>query len=181
MGVSKSHPQALYQLRKVTRFLAVAILLLVAVGFFLPSQYRVERSIEISAPAEAVLEVMLQGQQLSNWMYIENGQIEPQNGTLATQQSAVISYLNTAEQGQLTLLEVAPELVTFEVLPKPGVALVENQLYLQQSGGVTALRWVIEGELNAGLLGPYIALLANNIAGKNFETSLVRLKQLVEN
>ncbi|MGR0279571.1 SRPBCC family protein [Marinomonas dokdonensis] len=178
--MSKPHPQALYQLRKVTRFLAVAILLLVVVGFFLPSQYRVERSIEVSASAEEVLEVMLQGQQLSNWMYIENGQIEPQDGTLAAEQSAVISYLNTAEQGRLTLLEVMPGLVTFEVLPKPGVALVENQFYMQESGGVTSLRWVIEGELNAGLLGPYIALLANNIAGKNFETSLARLKQLVE-
>lgn len=180
MRVSKAHPQALYQLRKVTRFLAIAILLLVAVGFFLPSQYRVERSVRIQAAPEQVVEAILQGPQLATWMYIENGQLERQEGELLEQQSLAIHYQQTEQQGRLTLLKAAANHVAFEVLPKAGVSPVQNDLYVRRDGEASVVNWVIEGELNAGLLSPYIALLANNIAGQNFEKSLQKLQQLVE-
>lgn len=180
MTRNSGHPAALYKLRKVTRISAIVILFLVVVGFFMPSDYRVERSVVINAPRHLVFQDMLKGDRLPDWMFVQNGKLASSEGVLGKGDSIALVYENTTEQGVLTLTEVSSSLVRFDVRPKPTVNLVHNQIELQEAKGGTLVKWTIDGTLNAGLLSPYLAMFANKIAGNNFERSLEKLKELVE-
>ncbi|BDX02595.1 hypothetical protein MACH16_13430 [Marinomonas pontica] len=177
---SSSHPAALYQLRKITRILALIILLLVFVGFFLPTAYRVERSVFIGVPSDRVYSVMLSGDRLPEWMFIQGGHVVQSEGVLKQGDSVALQYNDVVEQGVLSFTDVSADLIRFDVRPKPKVNLVHNEIALQSSNGGTVVKWVIEGDLSAGLLSPYLALFANDIAGANFERSLQLLKEQVE-
>lgn len=180
MASNSSHPAALYKLRKITRISALVILLLVVVGFFMPADYRVERSVFIHAPRDAVYSEMLQGDSLPNWMFVQDGKVASFDGVLGEGESVALFYDKTADQGVLSVIESTEEVVRFDVRPKPKVNLVHNQIVLQESKDGTLVKWTIEGSLSAGLLSPYLAMFANDIAGSNFERSLQRLKEQVE-
>lgn len=175
-----SHPAALYTLRKVTRILAVIILLLVVVAFFLPAEYRVERNVIIKAPRDLISNSLLQGDRLPEWMYIKNGAVVPFEGVLKEGDSAVLSYSDVSVQGLISVVEVSSNVIRFDVQPKPKVDIVHNHIALQPTDGGTLVIWTIEGSLNAGLLSPYLAFFANDIAGANFEKSLQQLKDQIE-
>jgi hypothetical protein len=180
MASNSSHPAALYTLRKVTRISALVILLLVVVGFFMPADYRVERSVVIHAPRTVIYQDMLQGSRLPNWMFVQDGEVASFDGVLGKGDSVALFYDKTAEQGVLSVTESSESVVRFDVRPKPKVNLVHNQIELQEVKGGTLVKWTIDGSLSAGLLSPYLAMFANNIAGSNFERSLQKLKEQVE-
>lgn len=180
MASNSSHPAALYKLRKVTRISAIVILFLVVVGFFMPADYRVERSVIINAPRDVVYQDMLQGSRLPDWMFVQDGKVASFEGVLGEGDSVALLYNKAAEQGVLSVVESSEDVVRFDVRPKPKVNLVHNQIDLQETKGGTLVKWTIEGSLNAGLLSPYLAMFANNIAGSNFERSLQKLKEQVE-
>ncbi|UTW01291.1 SRPBCC family protein [Marinomonas rhizomae] len=180
MASQSSHPAALYKLRKVTRISAIVILFLVVVGFFMPTDYRVERSVTINASRDQVYQDMLQGDRLPNWMFIQDGKVATSEGVLNKGDSVALFYDKTAEQGVLSVIESSEDVVRFDVRPKPKVNLVHNQIELQEVNGGTLVKWTIDGSLSAGLLSPYLAMFANDIAGSNFERSLQKLKELVE-
>ncbi|PYF82977.1 polyketide cyclase/dehydrase/lipid transport protein [Marinomonas alcarazii] len=175
-----SHPSALYALRKVTRISALVILLLVVVGFFMPTDYRVERSVVVKASRDAIYQHILQGDSLPNWMFIQDGKVDDFEGVLGEGDSVALVYNGETEQGLLSVIESSSSVIRFDVRPKPGVNLVRNQIELQDNGSETLVTWTIEGDLNAGWLSPYLAFFANDIAGRNFEHSLQNLKEQVE-
>ncbi|TYL48057.1 polyketide cyclase [Marinomonas sp. IMCC 4694] len=175
-----SHPAALYTLRKVTRILAIIILLLVAVGFLLPSDYRVERNIMIEAPRDLISDNLLRGDYLPEWMYIKNGTVLPFEGVLKEGDSAVLSYNAVNVHGFISVVELSSNVIRFDVQPKPKVDIVHNLIALQSTDSGTLVAWTIEGNLSAGLLSPYLAFFANDIAGANFEKSLQQLKDKIE-
>lgn len=180
MASQSSHPAALYKLRKVTRISAIVILFLVVVGFFMPTDYQVERSVMINAPRDKVYLDMLQGDRLPNWMFVQDGKVAASEGILGEGDSVALFYDKTAEQGVLSVIESSEDIVRFDVRPKPKVNLVHNQIELQEVSGGTLVKWTIDGSLSAGLLSPYLAMFANDIAGSNFERSLQKLKEQVE-
>ncbi|GAB3476230.1 hypothetical protein GCM10027340_02700 [Marinomonas epiphytica] len=161
--------------------LALVILLVIALGFVLPTDYRVERSVIIQAVPDTVSHAVLNQESLSQWMYIQDGQLVPNKRQLKVGEQVAIVYQNTDQQGVLTINDVNEQGVRFTVSPKPSVEPVSNRISITSEQGQTQVRWVIEGELKVGLLSPYVAFFANDIAGRNFELSLQRLKALLEN
>ena len=177
---SSSHPKALYQLRKVTRVSALVILAVVLLGFLLPTDYRVERSIIVNKPHDVVVDALVGGHSLPDWMFISGGKVDHHAGFFQPGDSVPISYQDSAEKGSLTFTTVTTNTIAFDVQPKPGVDLVRNTIYVSGDDASTNVDWEIEGQLRAGFLSPYLAFFANKIAGSNFETSLQRLKEKVE-
>jgi len=180
LGKSHGHSNAIYSIRRVTRMLALVILLLVGAGFFLPTDYRVERSVIIDANSESILNTALDGRKLPLWMHVQNGRLRDSQGQLSVGQSVAIDYQDKAVQGDLALLSVSASQFTFDVRPKPNVNLVQNQIRFLSVPQGTKVVWQIEGNLDVGFIGPYLALFANDMAGENFEISLQQLKNLVE-
>ena len=175
---SNAHPAALYQLRKVTRIAALVILTLVAVGVFLPSEYKVERSVSISVSKSRLSALMFDGEFLTKWMFVQNGQVNSFDGVLQEGDSIGLSYNDSDDSGVLQIKSINNDSFRFTVQPKQDLNLVQNAISLQDKQGATLVTWTIEGHLSAGLLGPYLAFFANDIAGGNFEKSLQSLKEL---
>ena len=113
-------------------------------------------------------------------MYIENGQVARFSNTLKEGDSVAISYTGFDERGLLSVTESTESVIRFNVQSKSTVELVQNRIELVPDGTSTKVSWIIEGELKSGLLSPYLALFANDIAGANFEFSLQSLKQQIE-
>ncbi|AEF55004.1 SRPBCC family protein [Marinomonas posidonica] len=176
----QGHSNAIYVIRRITRVLALVILLLAGASFLLPTDYRVERSVTIDASPEFILSQALQGDNLSRWMYVKDGALAVSSDQLEAGDSVDILYQGKTELGRFTLLSIQQNLISFDVRPKPKVNVVHNLIRLKSTESGTQLNWVIEGNLSAGLVGPYLAMFANDIAGQNFETSLNQLKELVE-
>ncbi|MEL0635734.1 polyketide cyclase [Marinomonas sp. TI.3.20] len=175
-----SHPKALYQLRKITRISALVILAAVVIGFFLPTDYRVERSIIINKPHDAVVKALLGGDSLSDWMFVSGGKVDLRQGDYQQGDKATISYDDSKAQGELFFTAVTTNSIAFDVKPKPDVDVVHNTIYISGDNKSTNVDWEISGKLRTGFLSPYLAFFANKIAGRNFETSLQRLKEKVE-
>lgn len=172
--------KALVSLRYVTRIAAVIILVMVAVGFFLPSDYRIERNaVAKSSQYDLVQERLFNPEAWTDWMYIESGKLVLQEGsnTLQAGNQYLIQYDGeSVKKGSIVIDKVSMSAITFTVQPNQKTQPIPNTLYIDvAASGQTSLRWVIEGELDAGFLSPYLAFLANRIAGGNIETSLSNL------
>lgn len=172
--------QALISLRLVTRIAAVVILIAVAIGFFLPSDYKIERSIDVPAGQYDLLQERLYSSSAwTQWMFVESGKLVLQSdeGVISSQTRYLMQYDEaTTKQGELVITSVTTDSIAFSVQPNQKTKSIPNTLLIKEnSDGSTHLRWIIEGELDAGFLGPYLALFANDIAGSNIEKSLSAL------
>lgn len=180
---NSSPPAFFYQLRMVTRFLAIAILLLFLLGLFLPKEYKIERSIIIQAESAQFTDYIQDKHHWSEWMYI-------QNGTLVLDETKAfafsINYFSDVKgSGNLSVDKVDNNSVHFFVIPKSGQTSVKNVISWkvladgEPNTDHLEINWRISGEIDAGLLSSYLAFFANDIAGSNFERSLQQLKQRV--
>lgn len=173
MEVKKS--SALYQLRWVTRILAIVILALVAIGMLLPSQYYIERSVFINESEERVSLYLADLGSWGEWMYLPNDGVFTLPEVGDSTESLVINNTD-ADNGVVNIDAFEPAEIVFSVIPKLGVLPVNNRLSWSREGRGVRIVWTVEGELSAGLISPYLAFFANDIAGSNLERSLENLK-----
>ena len=185
--LEKPQSSALYQLRWVTRILAILILFLVVAGMLLPNHYKVERSVQIAMTSDEVQAYLLRADVWGDWLYVEKGVVTPlaepvSNGSLlAANDMLRIVYDAGGSEGEIHFTLVTDGLIEFSVVPKEGISSVFNRIELvTNTAETTQVNWHIEGELSAGFIGPYLALVANQIAGRNFELSLQRLRLALE-
>ncbi len=180
-GPNHQH-NALYQLRKVTRLFALLVVVLLVVGYFLPRSYHIERSLVIDVPKADVANFLSHASNLTTWLYVQKGQVESSEQALSKGLVLEILY-DSGKKGSIQIDELGLADYQFTVVPKAGQRRVSNEIQLVglPSGNKTRVSWSIDGELDAGLLSPYLALFANDIAGANFEKSLSLLKGELEN
>ena len=185
--LEKPQSSALYQLRWVTRILAILILILVVAGMLLPNHYKVERSVQIAMPPDKVQAYLLQADSWTDWLYVEEGVVASRAGSaskgslLSVNDVLGIIYDAGGSEGEIHFTLVTGGVIEFLVVPKEGISPVFNRIELiANTAEVTRVNWHIEGELSAGFIGPYLALMANQIAGRNFEVSLQRLQLALE-
>lgn len=172
---------ALYQLRIVTRLFALLVVILLVVGYFLPKDYHISRTTKVSVPLAQVDVYLSKAKNLPDWMYVLNGQIEKRDEPLIKGLELAIQY-ESGDLGSLLVGELFTRTYHFSVVPKEGQRPVSNEIQLESlSDNETLVSWSIDGVLESGLLSPYLALFANDIAGANFEKSLSQLKQELEN
>lgn len=173
--------KALYQLRIVTRIFALAVIVILVVGYFLPKTYHIERSADIDVTQVEVTEFLSQASNLPEWLYVQKGRVEVLDVALTQDLTLAINY-ESGDKGSIKIGELRAARYEFDVVPKEGQGAVANELSLLalESGNVTRVSWSINGELESGLLSPFLALFANDIAGANFEKSLSQLKVRLE-
>ena len=167
--------QALYQLRWLTRVLAIVILMVVGVGFFLPTQYAINRSVVIKASPDEVMAYLLQAPSWAEWMHVENGKLEINDNALSVGSVMTLKYPDELQNGRVEIERIEDTGVSFQVTPKAHQMPVANQLSIEIVNNATQITWIVRGDLDTGLLSPYIAMFANDIAGGNLELGLQRI------
>ena len=162
--------------------LAVALVTLVVVGFFLPSAYRIERSVVIDADPEAIHEYVGDLDKWTAWepWSEEDPTIRVERSDNTTGVGAHQSWSGESGGGELTLTRnsvdegIAYDL-TFDDEHESQVTM-----RYQADGAATRVVWTMEGDSGMNLIGRYFGLVMDSMVGPMFERGLEKLKFVVE-
>ncbi|GJM08031.1 MAG: transcriptional regulator [Lysobacteraceae bacterium] len=170
-------------MRTILKWLLLASVVLLAVGLFLPSQVRVERSIIIDAPTNVVFD-MVNGftrfHEWSPWHAMDpqtQYQLEgPTSGVGAT----LIWSSEVTGSGRQTVVEVEANRVVEVSLLFDGEAPATATYLLVPRDSGTELTWVFETTFGYDLFARYFGLLFDRLIGADYENGLANLKVLLE-
>lgn len=164
--------------------LAVLAVALLAIGFLLPSHFRVERSVEINAPADRIYALLVAPGEWKRWtvwnrrdpaMKMEYG--GPQAGV-----GARWSWRSETEgNGEMEFTEAVPNQRIGYKLTFPEFGMQSNGvLAITPTGNSQRVSWTNEGEMGSSPINRWFGLLMDRMVGKDFEAGLTNLKQLAE-
>ncbi|MCB9208428.1 MAG: SRPBCC family protein [Ignavibacteriales bacterium] len=160
------------------------IILFLVVALFLPTEYRVERSIEINKPQVEVYNYVADFNNFQAWN--PWSPMEPGHKFEVTGDSAVVGqkYYWEGEiigSGQMIFTEFQPyKLIKSDIefmTPQQGVGVVDWTF--SNEGNSTKVTWGMTGKADYPV-GRYFGLMMDSFLGKNFEDGVKVLKEKVE-
>lgn len=171
-------------LKRIIVAIVALIIIVVAVGFFLPSGFKVQRSVEMAAPPSKVYPLIAAPRQWKNWtvwnqrdpaMEIEYS--GPESGV-----GAKWSWKSKTEgNGAMEFTAVTPDQRVEYRLDFPDLGMTSRgQLLLQPSGAGTRVTMINEGDVGGNPLNRYFAVMMDSLVGSDFEAGLKNLKALAE-
>ncbi len=169
--------------RKVLIALGAVVLLLFAVGIFLPSRTHIERGILIDAPAATVFALVNDFHQIGKWSPWQetdpNARYEisgPRRGV-----GAMLAWDgNVVGQGSQRIIESIPHERVVSELNLGGPGSTTSTFNLQASDAGTTVVWSFDASFGLNLLGRYAGLMFDSIIGEDYESGLMNLKAMAE-
>lgn len=172
-------------LKKIGLGFAGLVALLVAVGFMLPRQVHVERSLVMQAPPAAAFE---QVNTLKNWeKWSPWHQIDPKmkltyEGPEAGAGAKYIWFSDHEKvgNGSLTIKTSEPnkKIVSEMDFMENGVAT--GTYYFEETPEGTKVTWAMDSDMGMNPVGRYFGLMMDKFLGPDFEKGLNSIKTLVE-
>ena len=170
-------------LLKILGGLAVLVVLLVVLAFFLPRHYRVERAVEINAKPEVVLAQVADLRAWKSWGAWQ----ERDPGmkiTYSAQQLGVGSWSawesKSEGNGKMTITEQTATKVTYHLeFLDMGMQSTGTMELVPAARGVR-LVWADTGDLGLNPMSRWFGLFLDKIIGPDFERGLANLKRRVE-
>jgi uncharacterized protein YndB with AHSA1/START domain len=172
-------------LRRIGVFLVVLIAGLALVGFFLPAQYHVERSITVNAPPDKVFAIASSFKTWESWT-AWNLQMDPTlQRSISGTDSAVGSTMSwegkKAGQGEMKLTKVtSPQEFSYDLEFDHGRYKSVGTMTFQPSGEGTTVLWTDEGSMGGNPFLHWMGLAMDKMIGPDFEKGLQGLKALAE-
>lgn len=171
-------------LKRILLGVVVLAVIVVAIGWILPSGFKVQRSVEIAAPPSKIYPLVVAPRQWKNWavwnerdpaMTIEYSGPESGVGAKWSWQS------KTEGNGSMDFTAAVPDERVDYLLVFPDFDMKSRgQLRLQPSGTVTRVTWTNEGDVGSNPLNRYFAVMMDSMVGPDFEAGLKKLKALAE-
>lgn len=170
-------------LRKILLSVVGLIVLLVAVGFLLPRQSHVERSIVIERPASLIFATVNSFQRFADWSPWQ--ELDP-NMTVTVEGprsgvGARYSWKGNDKVGvgvQTIVAATENESVVHDLQFGDGVS--KSTLTLAPQDGNTRVTWTLDTDMGMNPIGRYFGLMMDGMIGKDYERGLGKLKALVE-
>jgi len=172
-------------LKKVAIGLAAVLIALAAIGFLLPAQWRVERSVTIEAPPDAVYAIVSSLRTWPEWTSWSKDldpsatwEFEgPEAGT-----GAMMKWKGPAAgAGVLTIAESEPgRAIRYTMRMEEDAFMARGALTLEPSGGGTRVTWVDEGDLGMNPMVRYFGLAMDSSMGRELQKGLDNLKRRAE-
>lgn len=160
------------------------VVLLVLIAFFLPSTYRVERSVVIQARPEVVYTLVGDLRRWKEWgaWHARDPQMKL---TYAEKTGAVGSWSAWESQsqgsGRMTITQHEPPRRLVYKLEFPDMGTTsEGTMTLADAGGGVKVIWVDAGNLGKSPLYRWFGLFLDRLIGPDFEQGLANLKRLAE-
>ena len=171
-------------LKKVIIGLVGLIVLLVVIGFLLPSHFKVERSMEIAAPPEKIFPNIEDPRAWAKWTVWNQRDPNMQMTYSGAEkgQGAKWSWRSKTEgNGSMEFSKIdAPKLMQYKLsFPDFGMTST-GTMTLAPVGSGTKVTWTNEGELGNNPMNRYFGLMMDNMVGKDFTSGLQNLKSMVE-
>ncbi len=171
-------------IRRLFAVLLAIVVVILIVGFMLPRQVTVERSVTIDQPAEVIFEVLSDFRHFSQWSPWHEAdpdagyRIEgPPSGVGAT---LVWSDEAGSGAGRLWIVGVSPnERIDMEM--ELGDSEVESYFRLEPDGLGQRVTWGMQVEFGVfDLTGRYIGLMLPSLIGRSYRDGLERLADYLD-
>jgi len=169
----------------ILAFLAIAVLLLVIIGFFLPQTALVERSISINQSPEKVFSIVNNPSQFNKWSPWHD--IDPQTkyeyqGPQAGVGAKMMwsSHHKHVGTGSQEIIEsVANEKVVISLdFGQQGKPIAE--IHTQANANGTEVIWKLISDAEGNIIGKYFNLMLDSMLGPMYERGLAKLKTVAE-
>lgn len=174
-------------MKKLLKFvfvpLATLALAFVAIAIFLPSEYRVERSIVIDAPRDRIHALVGDLQRWPEWMPWQDADptIQIRRGGRTSGVGAHQSWIGDSGSGEVTFTASSPESgLEYDISFDDGAFRSVGIIQYQPDGNATLVTWVMAGDVGGDLLGRYFAVMMDSMVGPMFADGLEKLKQTAE-
>lgn len=159
--------------------------LMLVVGLVLPTTYRVERSLLILAPSEAVYAHVASPRRWREWAAWSETRQPGGTWTFGGPEEGVGSVRSWSGEGvgrgTLSLSEVNPVTgVAYQASLDDGRVTARGHLSFAPEETGTRVTWVEEGRLGGGPLRGYLVPFVRARLGGGFEEGLARLKRVAE-
>lgn len=164
--------------------LGALLLLFAAVGLALPSQFRVERSVAIAAPAEKVYLLIASPAEWRRWSVWN--QRDPKMQMEYSGPSAGVgarwSWRSETEgNGAMEFTDAVPGERLAYRLSFPDLGMQSSgQLRIEPAGDGVQVSWSNEGRMNSNPVNRWFGLFMDRLVGPDFEAGLNNLKRLAE-
>jgi len=173
-------------LMKILIALAVIVIVFVVVVALRPSEYRVARTLMISAPAAAVFAQVNDFHKWdawNPWAKIDPAMKQTYAGAPAGA-GAVYTWTGNKEvgEGRMTLAESRPhELIRIDLeFLKPFAATSIAEFTFKPEGNQTVVTWSMAGKVNFVARVIHLFVDMDKMIGANFEQGLADMKSVVE-
>lgn len=169
----------------ILSFLAIAVLVFVIVGFFLPQTALVERSISVNQSPEKVFSIVNNLNRFSEWSPWHD--IDPQtNYEYQGPESGVGSKMiwnsehkHVGTGSQEIIESIANEKVVIKLdFGQQGKPIAE--ILTTAEGDVTKVTWKLISDAEGNIIGKYFNLMLDSMLGPMYDNGLVKLKTIAE-
>lgn len=171
-------------LEKIFLVLLIIVVVLVCISFFLPSSWRVERSVVINAPTASVHALVGDLKRWSEWI----------PWTSETDPSVVYTFKDPTNDvggsmswkgekmgvGSLTLTAANPTTGIAYEMQMEDTPPAKGSISYTAESSQTKVTWVDSGELGLNPINRYFGLLIGPMLGADFDKGLAKLKQKAE-
>ena len=172
-------------LKKIAVIILVIPILVLLISLFLPSTYRVARTVSMRAPADTVFAQINTPRLWTNWTAWTTAKYPdmqvhfdgPDSGVGATYRWEGKS----SGQGALTLTRSEPDkAIGYNLDFEQGKFKSVGAITIEPVDGQLNVTWSNEGELGSNPINRYFGLMMDRMMGPDFEQGLRNLKRQVE-
>jgi len=170
--------------KKILFWFAIALLVVAAVGFLLPSKVHVERSSVINAPPATVynfLSDLHNWNKWSPWYEQDTAAVYSYDGPAQGVRATVHWDSKSMGKGSIKMVETVPnEMIKYDLnFMEKGTAVSMHKL--EPRAGGTQITWSFDADMGANpLMRIMAALFADKYGGRDYEKGLAKLKTVVE-
>jgi uncharacterized protein YndB with AHSA1/START domain len=167
----------------ILKYLIGLVVLLLLVGFLLPSGYSAQRSAVINAPAEKIFPLLNNTKAWKRWTVWN--QRDPAMGlTYSGPESgagAKWAWTSKTEgNGAMEFTTVEPNKRLAYALQMEAMSPAPGDITLVPSGNGTKVTWSMTGDAGMNPLFRWFGLFMDKLVGPDFEAGLVNLKKIAE-
>ena len=164
-------------------FLIVVLVIGAVVGFFLPTNYELERSIRVDASPAEIYALVGDLERWDEWTPRKKGDptLEVTLGDKTTGVGASQSWNGESGDGTLTFTKADPDSgVAYDMAMNEGKYKSTGAVSWEKDGSGTRVTWSMKGDMAMPVLGGYFALMMDSMVGDMFEDGLSTLKAKAE-
>lgn len=166
---------------KTLRVVFWVLIVLFVIGIFMPQDYKIERSIEISSQVEQSFELsndLTQWPLWSPWVAMDPS-VKVTIGNISKGVGATQSWTDDNGGGRLTFIESVPDKrITYHLWFGDAQSPATSHMTFEQiTANKIKVYWTIEGDMQMPVIGFILAMLMDTLVGPAFELGLENLKR----
>ncbi|MBI2602261.1 MAG: SRPBCC family protein [Deltaproteobacteria bacterium] len=171
-------------LRKILLLVIIVMALLIVGGFFLPSEYSMQRSTVINAPIDRVYNLVADLSRNETWSpwKAKDPTVEITLGEQTSGPGASYTWVSeNSGKGRLTITELIPNYsikTSLDFMDQGTQA--EGLWQFEPSPEGIHVTWMMKGDVGRNIVGRYFGLVMDMMAGRDFEMGLANLKEIAE-